>query len=79
MRLAVQQLVRVHAAANCFTCTTQRLEKQKPVGIQERRGFVSVRQETLSLCDPFREVRCLNLDASHRSMQAMERIGILGR
>jgi len=47
--------------------------------ISERRSFVSVRQETLRLCDSCREVRRLDLDAAHRRVQAMYGICIRGR
>jgi len=68
MRLAVQQLVGVHAPANCFSSAAQRVEEQSPISINKRRRLVSIRQETLSGCDSFRELRCFDLDALHRRM-----------
>lgn len=70
MRLAAHYLIRGAAAANCSTVAPERVEQREPVGSAQRRRFVSVCQQTFGGCHSFREVRCLNLDASHRRMQA---------
>ena len=77
MRLSVQELVDAHVPAYFLTRGMESVEKQKAVGISERRSFLSVRQQTLSGGDPFCEVRRLHLDAAHRRVQATKGICIL--
>jgi hypothetical protein len=79
MRLAVQQRVGAHLAANCLPPTAQRVEEQRPISIKERRRVVSIRQESLSGCDSFCEVWCFDLDALHRHMHAIQSVGVLRR
>ena len=45
-----------------------------PVGLRERRGFVSVRDQPFSLCDSIQEVWRRDLDVSHARVQAMEHV-----
>jgi len=78
MRFAVQRLLGSPAPADFLKCAVQRAEEEMPVALSERRGFVSVRDQLLSRCGSFREVRCLDLDAAHPRMQAVERFCVVG-
>ena len=79
MGFAVQQLLAGAAAADLATRALQRAQEEIPVGLGERGGFVSVRDQPLSLCDAFPEVRRRDLDASHARVQTMQRVGVGGR
>ena len=76
MRFAVQQLLGSTAAVDPFTSAMQRAEEEMPVGLSERGGFVSVRDEPFSLCDSVQEVRGCDLDASHAAVQALEHVSV---
>ena len=65
MRFAVQQLLGSAAAVDPFTRALQRAEEEVPVGLSERGGLVSVRDQPFSLCGSVQEVRRRDLDASH--------------
>ena len=51
MRLTVYELVRDPAGTKCLMRAAQRAEQHKPIAIDECRGFLPVRQETLGICD----------------------------
>ncbi len=79
MGFPVQELVYVPVPAYFLTGGVESVDQQAAVCIRERRSFVSVREEALCLCDSFREVRCIDLDASHGGVQAIQGIRILSR
>ena len=79
MRFAVQQLLGSPTAADPSTRALQRASEKMPVGLGERRGFVSVRDQPHSLGDSLHEVRRRDLDAAHPCVQALERVCVLGR
>lgn len=79
MRLAVQQLLGSSVAVDLFTRAPQRAQEEIPVGLSERWRFNSIRDQPLGLGDAVGEVRCCDLDASHRRMQVRERFCVLGR
>ena len=79
MRFAVQQLLGRAAALDLATHALQRACEEIPVGLGERRRFVPVRDQPLSLCDSLHEVWRRDLDASHPGVQAMERVRVGGR
>ena len=78
MRFAVQQLLGSAAAVDLLTRALQRAEEEMPVGLSERGGFVSVRDQLRSFFGSFQEVRCRDLDVSHPRVQAMERVCVFG-
>jgi len=74
----VQQLLGSAAVVDLLTRTVQRAQEEMPVGLTERGGCVSVRDQPLCLSDSFHEVRRRDPDASHPGVQAMEGICVLG-
>ena len=77
VRFSVQQLLGGRSALNCLTCALERVEEEISVALNQRRGFVAVRDKTLSLRASFREVRCLDRDAPHPRMQALQRVCVV--
>ena len=68
MGFTMQQLFAGAAAADLATGALQGAQEEIPVGLGERGGFVSVRDQPLSLCNAFPEVRRHDLNASHARM-----------
>jgi hypothetical protein len=74
MRFSVQQLLGGTAAVDPFTSVLQRAEEKMSVGLGERGGFVSPRDQPFCLSDPVQEVRGGDLDGSHADVQALEHV-----
>ena len=79
MRLTVQQLLGSSSAVDLLTRTVQRVEEEMPVALRKRGGLVSARDQPLSRCDSFHEVRRRDLDTSHPPVQTLERVCVVGR
>jgi hypothetical protein len=74
MRFSVQQLLGGAAAVDPFTRVPERAEEKVPVGLSECGGFVSLRDQPLSLRDSVQKVGSCDLDASHAGVQALEHV-----
>ena len=78
MRFAVQQLLGSSAAVDLFTRALQRVRSRSRSASASAGVSCSVRDQPLSLCDSFHEVRRRDLDASHAGVQALQRVCVGG-
>ena len=79
MRFAMQQLLGSPVRTDLLSGATKRAEQKLPVALSKRRGLGPVRDQPLSRCGSFHEVRYLDLDTAHPRMQLVERVRIVGR
>jgi hypothetical protein len=78
MRLAVQDLLVGAETADSDTLATQHIAEKLPVGAEEFWSLRFVGYQPLCLSDSLGVMRCSHLELAQASVQAEERLRVLG-